>query len=57
MSVADFKSNSALNAPQPTKHWPQYLAGASAASGAFIFGMVLGKDLQMFLKILLRSNF
>lgn len=30
-------------AKQSTKHWPQYLAGASAAGGAFALGTVLGK--------------
>lgn len=41
---------------QPTKHWPQYLAGASAASGGFILGTILGIYFckKIFLKKLLK---
>lgn len=30
---------------QTTKHWPQYVAGAAAAGGAFAIGTALGKKI------------
>lgn len=35
-----------IKVKQTTKHWPQYLAGASAAGGAFSLGTVLGIKLK-----------
>jgi hypothetical protein len=40
-----FNNEVEIKIRKSTKHWPQYIAGVSAASGAFVLGTVLGKKL------------